>query len=75
MEKMEELKARMTVLAILSDALELLSGDWAKTVCLIAGKKLGEKVEVEEKNSLEEALELVNPWKIELFEKNLRFCP
>jgi predicted hydrocarbon binding protein len=68
MRKMEELKGRMAILAILSNALELLSGDWARTICFIAGKKLGENSDVENSSSIEEAIKNVEPWKIEIFE-------
>ncbi|GEM_PF-1757310 len=68
-EKVEALKSRMKILAILSNALELLSGEWAKTVCWIAGKRLGENVNVGEKSSLEDVFSVVSPWKVEVFEK------
>lgn len=72
----------MEILAILSNALELLSGDWARTVCFIAGKKLGEQTETKSSDNLEEALKLVSPWKIDVFEEKddgtlivFRECP
>jgi len=69
LEKMEDLKCRMWLLSLFDYSLELLSGDWAKSLCWIAGKKLGNTVDVEKVGSVEEAVKLMDPWKIEVLEK------
>lgn len=67
-----EILARMKLLSILTQSLELFSGDWAKTICYIAGKKLSEKVDIEETADVEECLKRLNeisPWLVEVFER------
>jgi predicted hydrocarbon binding protein len=67
-----EILARMKLLSILTQSLELFSGDWAKTICYIAGKKLSEEVDIEKTTNVEECLKKldeISPWFVEVFEK------
>ena len=67
-----EILARMKLLSILTQSLELFSGDWAKTICYIAGKKLSEEVNIEKTTNVEECLKKldeISPWFVEVFEK------
>ena len=67
-----EILARMKLLSFLTQSLELFSGDWAKTICYIAGKKLSEEAEIEKTTEIEECLKKlseISPWFVEVFEK------
>jgi len=72
MMEMINLKDRMLLLSILSRSLELFSGDWAKAICYIAGKKISEIIDLGDCKGVEECLSKlseVTPWDVEVFEK------
>ncbi len=72
MQEVVNVKDRMTLLAILTRSLELFSGDWAKTICYIAGRKMSEVMDVGECESVEDCLEKlskVSPWWVDVFER------
>jgi len=85
MQEIVDVKDRMILLSILTRSLELFGGDWAKTICYIAGRKLSEETEIDKTNSVEECLQKlseVSPWFVEIFEEKdgeylvvFRDCP
>ncbi|WP_457549311.1 hypothetical protein [Archaeoglobus sp.] len=67
-----DVKDRMFLLSILTRSLELFSGEWAKTICYIAGRKISEIIDVGECETLEDCLKKMSeksPWKVDVFEK------
>ncbi len=71
-KEMLDIKDRMILLSILTRSLELFSGDWAKTICYIAGRKMSEVIDVGKCNTVEECLDKLSklsPWKVDVFEK------
>ncbi len=70
--QMDDIKGRMEILSILTRSLELFSGNWAKTICYIAGRKMGEIVSIERCEGVEDCLEKLSkssPWMVDVFEK------
>ncbi len=67
-----DIRDRMVLLSILTRSLELFSGEWAKTICYIAGRKMSEVMDVGKCESVEDCLQKlssVSPWWVDLFEK------
>jgi predicted hydrocarbon binding protein len=67
-----DIRDRMFLLSILTRSLELFSGDWAKTICYIAGRKMSEIIAIGECKTVEDCLEKMSkssPWKVDVFEK------
>ncbi|WP_456327518.1 hypothetical protein [Archaeoglobus sp.] len=67
-----DVKDRMFLLSILTRSLELFSGDWAKTICYIAGRKMSEIIDIGECETVEDCLKKMSensPWKVDVFEK------
>jgi predicted hydrocarbon binding protein len=71
-----DIASRMKLLSILTESLELFSGEWAKTICYIAGKKLSEEMVIDKTPNVEECLKKLSdasPWIVDVFEKKNDF--
>ena len=73
LEKMEYLHEIMWLLHYFDYSLDLLSGDWAKSLCWNVGVLLGKKKEKEDKiekcDDIYCAVKNLDPWKVDVFKK------
>jgi len=72
MKEMVDVKDRMYLLSILTRSLELFSGEWAKAICYIAGRKMSEVIDFGVCEGVEDCLNKLSehsPWKVEVFDR------